>query len=83
MPPQYEHHFRRTLLLFLHQRVWDPRTKALVHLRPLGLKGVAEGNLDYLGPDMDAQTAQGIAEGGRKLLGWDSLSWYLGIALLQ
>ena len=64
MPPKYEQDFYRTLLIFLHQRVWDPRTKSLVHLRPLGPKEMAAGDLDYLGPDMDVQVAQGIVEGG-------------------
>jgi exonuclease-1 len=51
-------------LVFLHQRVYDPRTGRLDTLLPVvregGLEAVEEG---YIGPDMEPEMAKGIAEG--------------------
>ena len=35
VPPDYEVKFREAFLTFRHQRVFDPRTRQLVHLHPL------------------------------------------------
>jgi len=35
VPDSYEMHVHRANLTFLHQRVWDPVLKALVHLNPI------------------------------------------------
>ena len=74
----YEQNLQRTLWVFRHQRVYCPRAKALVHVRPLppgGLgamdvdvmsavpQGDAAQALDFLGPMLEDHIAQGIAEG--------------------
>jgi exonuclease-1 len=64
VPSDYIPQFRLAELVFLHQRVYDPRTGRLDTLlpvvRPGGLEEVEEG---YIGPDMEPETAKGIAEG--------------------
>jgi exonuclease-1 len=64
VPSDYIPQFRLAELVFLHQRVYDPRTGRLDTLLPVvregGLEAVEEG---YIGPDMDPEMAKGIAEG--------------------
>lgn len=64
VPSDYIPQFRLAELVFLHQRVYDPRTGRLDTLLPVvregGLEEVEEG---YIGPDMEPGLAKGIAEG--------------------
>ena len=66
VPKSYEDQFRRTLSLFLHQRVFDPRSGTLTHLKPLPV-GTGEGVVvddDFLGPPLGHDVVKGIALGG-------------------
>jgi len=91
-PKDYKLHFKRAVLAFLHQRVYDTESKALTHLNPLTdevqkyrdelkrhqrrvenntnssnnheySRSIYDESLDFLGKDMDANTARLIAEG--------------------
>lgn len=44
VPPLYEESFKRALLTFKHQRVYDPNTEDIIHLSDIS---------DYLGEDSD------------------------------
>jgi len=61
IPANYAQAFERAKLTFRYQRVYDIDEKKLVHLRKLpdALQGA---QLDYLGPDLDQEVAQGVAE---------------------
>ncbi|CAI9292887.1 unnamed protein product [Lactuca saligna] len=48
VPPLYEESFRRAILTFLHQRVYDPITEDIVHLSDL--PDNIDEDLDFLGP---------------------------------
>jgi len=62
IPADYAENFEKAKLTFAHQRVYDIAKKKLVHLRELPdpLQGA---QLEYMGPDIDQEIAQGIAEG--------------------
>lgn len=49
MPRTYLDDFRRAELTFLHQHVYDPRTRFLTHLTPLPDGKTAE-DLPFIGP---------------------------------
>nr|XP_009604428.1 exonuclease 1 isoform X1 [Nicotiana tomentosiformis]XP_033512784.1 exonuclease 1 isoform X1 [Nicotiana tomentosiformis] len=59
--PLYEESFKKAIMTFLHQRVYDPITEDLVHLSELSVCGSQD--LDFLGPLIQAEVAQGIAKG--------------------
>lgn len=61
VPQTYDEQLKFAELTFLHQRVWDPTSKQLVHLTPLTDESV--GKADFLGPFLELEVAQGIAEG--------------------
>ena len=61
-PKNYEKDFKKARLCFRHQRVYCPKTKRLVHLNPIP-EGLAGRSLDFLGPSIDADKAEGIATG--------------------
>ncbi|GAX72975.1 hypothetical protein CEUSTIGMA_g428.t1 [Chlamydomonas eustigma] len=78
VPRDYEERFQRALWVFRHQRVYCPRARQVVHVRPLPPGGIAamnvdvmsaipegeeEQSLEFLGPPIPALVAQGIAEG--------------------
>lgn len=64
VPSDYIPQFRLAELVFLHQRVYDPRARRLTTLFPvMEDKRLAEVEDMYIGPDMDPEMAQGIAEG--------------------
>ena len=67
MPLAYEHRFQRAMSIFRHQRVYCPKTKTMVHVRPLPQNGLDGGQNDnaFLGPLLADDIAQGIAEGRR------------------
>ncbi|ORY00203.1 putative exonuclease [Basidiobolus meristosporus CBS 931.73] len=48
IPPEYELEFQRAELTFRHQLVFDPSTRALVHLHPLE-EGLSSFELPFLG----------------------------------
>ncbi|PON54615.1 Exonuclease [Parasponia andersonii] len=48
VPPLYEESFKKALLTFLHQRVYDPITEDVVHL--FDFSDNIEDDLDFLGP---------------------------------
>lgn len=62
VPDKYLEHFRNAELTFLHHRVFCPVQQKLVFLNDLG-PGVMECNLPFLGPDVDSDTAIGVACG--------------------
>jgi len=71
---EYQHDFERATLTYLHQRVYCPKQKKLVHLTPLNdrmykfiSKGkekfsIDESEMDFLGPKIPPNQAQAIAE---------------------
>ncbi|KAL7593884.1 exonuclease 1 isoform X1 [Lactuca sativa] len=61
VPPLYEESFRRAILTFLHQRVYDPITEDIVHLSDL--PDNIDEDLDFLGPSIPKNLAKGIASG--------------------
>lgn len=62
IPECYQHDFYRAELTFLYQRVFDPITKSLTFLRPIP-KEFEELDLNFLGPDLDPDTALKVALG--------------------
>ena len=68
IPLGYAQACRRAELTFMHQRVFCPEERKLVHLEPLpehlvAASGSLEEALRFVGPDMDDETALGIALG--------------------
>ncbi|XP_022715682.1 exonuclease 1 [Durio zibethinus] len=61
VPPLYEESFKKAILTFQHQRVYDPITEDIVHLSDISSN--AGDDLDFLGPSIPQQIAQGIARG--------------------
>ncbi|KAL3376974.1 hypothetical protein AABB24_003412 [Solanum stoloniferum] len=59
--PMYEESFRKAIMTFQHQRVYDLMTEDLVHLSELSDCGSQD--LDFLGPLIPTEIAQGIAKG--------------------
>ncbi|TMW89297.1 hypothetical protein EJD97_017394 [Solanum chilense] len=59
--PMYEESFRKAIMTFQHQRVYDLMTEDLVHLSELSDLGSQD--LDFLGPLIPTEVAQGIAKG--------------------
>ncbi|KAL9623939.1 MAG: hypothetical protein Q9160_001931 [Pyrenula sp. 1 TL-2023] len=62
VPVGYLDKFRRAELTFLHHRVFCPVTQSLVMLTELG-RDKQEEDLPFLGEDIDAETAIGVACG--------------------
>ncbi|KAL8278126.1 hypothetical protein RQP46_009450 [Phenoliferia psychrophenolica] len=62
VPLDYPAQFQRAELTFCHQRVFDPASKALVHLEPLAA-GVDASSMPFVGAPMDDSFARGIASG--------------------
>ncbi|EYU28152.1 hypothetical protein ABFS82_13G090100 [Erythranthe guttata] len=61
VPPLYEESFRRAILTFRHQRVYDPISEDIVHLsEPVDFVGE---DVDFLGPALPQHVAKGIAQG--------------------
>ena len=69
VPQTYQDDFRRALMVFRHQTVYDPEAKRLIHLRPVGSGGVeGEGadppeDLGFLGPHHSDELATRVARG--------------------
>jgi 5'-3' exonuclease len=62
LPDNYREQFRRSDLTFLHQRVFDPRTRRIVTLTPLPDE-LDAAELDFIGPPIDVELAHQIADG--------------------
>ncbi|KAI3456083.1 hypothetical protein Pfo_012746 [Paulownia fortunei] len=59
--PLYEESFKKAILTFKHQRVYDPISEDIVHLsEPADTMGE---DLDFLGPSLPQHVAKGIAGG--------------------
>ncbi|KAF5475250.1 hypothetical protein F2P56_007078 [Juglans regia] len=61
VPPLYEESFKKAILTFQHQRVYDPVNEDIVHLSDISDN--SRDDLDFLGPLIAKHTAKGIAEG--------------------
>ena len=61
VPSGYLEDFRRAELTFLHQRVYCPIRRQVVHATPL--EGPEPDNFDFVGKTIDSVTATGIAKG--------------------
>ncbi|CAK8578633.1 unnamed protein product [Lathyrus sativus] len=61
VPPNYDDSFRKAILTFQHQRVYDPVSENIVHL--FDIHEDIGDELDFLGPPLPKDIAQGIAEG--------------------
>ncbi|EPX70482.1 exonuclease I Exo1 [Schizosaccharomyces octosporus yFS286] len=62
VPIAFEKEFLLADLAFLHQRVYCPKLKRLVHLSPITREMTPEED-SYIGPDIEDQLAIAIAEG--------------------
>ncbi|GAA5848484.1 hypothetical protein JCM9279_006579 [Rhodotorula babjevae] len=62
VPRAYLDEFRRAEKTFLHQHVFDPVKRELVHLTPLP-EGVTAADLPFIGPMLDGDFARGVADG--------------------
>ncbi|GAA5885587.1 hypothetical protein JCM6882_007484 [Rhodosporidiobolus microsporus] len=62
VPRNYPDEFRRAELTFLHQHVFDPVERKLVHLHPLPAGKTAE-DLPFIGPLLEHEFACGLADG--------------------
>jgi hypothetical protein len=60
--PAYEENFRRAELTFLHQLVWDPLSRRIVHLQPI-VDDLLDQDLSFLGKPLDPDTGFKIANG--------------------
>ncbi|XP_024993267.1 exonuclease 1 [Cynara cardunculus var. scolymus] len=61
VPLLYEESFRKAIMTFQHQRVYDPLTEDIVHLSDLSDN--IDEDLDFLGPLIPQNLAKGIASG--------------------
>ncbi|XP_038894034.1 exonuclease 1 isoform X2 [Benincasa hispida] len=61
VPHLYEESFKKAILTFQHQWVYDPITEDIVHLSQISNN--IEDDLDFLGPLIPQYIAKGIAEG--------------------
>ncbi|XP_076888189.1 exonuclease 1-like [Bidens hawaiensis] len=61
VPPVYEESFRKAIMTFQHQRVYDPVTEDIVYLS--NFSDNIEEDLDFLGPLIPQKLAKGIASG--------------------
>lgn len=61
IPPLYEETFKKAILTFRHQRVYDPVVEDIVHLTDLPCN--LECDSDYFGPPMPQNVARAIAMG--------------------
>ncbi|GAA6064700.1 hypothetical protein JCM10212_000117 [Sporobolomyces blumeae] len=62
VPRNYVYEFRRAELTFLHQRVFDPVERCLVHLSPIPT-GKTAAEMPFIGAELDRDYACGLADG--------------------
>ncbi|BGP15941.1 hypothetical protein JCM10213_003628 [Rhodosporidiobolus nylandii] len=63
VPRTYLDDFRRAELTFLHQHVFDPVQRKLIHLHPLPEGMNAAEHLPFIGPPLDEEFARALADG--------------------
>ncbi|XP_058072363.1 exonuclease 1 isoform X4 [Magnolia sinica] len=61
VPPLYEEDFKKAMLTFQHQRVYDPTSEDIVHLT--SIPNDLGSDLDFLGPSIPQSVVIGIAKG--------------------
>ncbi|KAJ2615687.1 hypothetical protein H4S08_001133 [Coemansia sp. RSA 1365] len=61
VPEAYEDCVTRAELTFLYQRVYDPRSEMLVHVRPLATNAPPLDQMPFLGESLDSAVARDIA----------------------
>ncbi|KAJ0581548.1 putative exodeoxyribonuclease I [Helianthus annuus] len=61
VPPSYEESFRKAIMTFQHQRVYDPVLEEIVFLS--NFSDNIDEDLDFLGPSISQNLAKGIASG--------------------
>ncbi|XP_056842518.1 exonuclease 1 [Raphanus sativus] len=61
VPSLYEESFKKAMLTFKHQRVYDPKSEDVVHLCDIS-EDIGEDS-DFVGPSMPQHIAKGIALG--------------------
>ncbi|XP_010538228.1 PREDICTED: exonuclease 1 [Tarenaya hassleriana] len=61
VPPLYEESFRKAILTFKHQRVYDPKIEDIAHLSVMSESLVEDS--EFLGPMLPQYIAKGIAQG--------------------
>ncbi|KAJ2083546.1 hypothetical protein H4R24_000709 [Coemansia sp. RSA 988] len=61
VPEAYEDCVTRAELTFLYQRVYDPRSEMLVHVRPLAADAPSIDQMPFLGDTLDPAVARDIA----------------------
>ena len=74
VPPGYLEDFRKAELTFLHQRVYCPIQRRLLHLTPL--EGPEPDDFDFVGKDVEATTATGIATGDLNPMTKEQIIYY-------
>ncbi|GAA5959865.1 hypothetical protein JCM3765_000626 [Sporobolomyces pararoseus] len=62
VPRNYLDEFRRAELTFLHQHVFDPVERELVHFSPLP-EGKTAADMPFVGAELDREYACGLADG--------------------
>ncbi|KAL7422078.1 hypothetical protein Q5752_002721 [Cryptotrichosporon argae] len=63
VPIDYLQDFAQAELAFIHQRVFEPTERRLVPLRPFPEGGLGDTDERWVGLDVDAEVAQGMARG--------------------
>ena len=63
VPPTYLDDFARAELTFCHQRVFDPVSQQLTHLHPIPDHLSAKDDLPFIGVELEAEYARGVARG--------------------
>ncbi|KAJ1962211.1 hypothetical protein GGI12_002782 [Dipsacomyces acuminosporus] len=63
VPDGYEDEANRANLTFLYQRVYDPRSKEVVHVTPLRSDSPLLEQMPFIGELLEPQVSRGIAEG--------------------
>ncbi|KAM0071524.1 putative exodeoxyribonuclease I [Helianthus debilis subsp. tardiflorus] len=61
VPPSYEESFRKAIMTFQHQRVYDPVLEDIVYLS--NFSDNIDEDLEFLGPSISQNLAKGIASG--------------------
>ncbi|GAA0183913.1 exodeoxyribonuclease [Lithospermum erythrorhizon] len=65
MPEDYSKSFKEAIAIFQHARIYDARSKQLIHIKPIpeDLLKAFDEELDFLGPYTSPSIATAIAEG--------------------
>ena len=74
IPPGYLEDFRKAELTFLHQRVYCPTRRQIVHLTPLN--GPEPDDFDFIGRHVDDTIAIGVATGDLNPMTKEQIIYY-------